>query len=211
MHSEIVVILDRSGSMTSIASDMEGGLNSFIEEQKNLDEDGAKLTLARFDAEYELVHDGIPLADAPHISLEPRGMTALLDAVGKTVSTVNSREHAEKVIVLIITDGLENSSREWKREAVKQLVGKCTADGWEFVYLGANVEAFDEAGGIGVSMRSTMNYTPDSASVKSAFAHTSMNIATTRSGGGPVSYSSTQRESTKRGEAEKAASRGEKR
>lgn len=211
MHSEIVVILDRSGSMASIASDMEGGLNKFIEEQKNLDEEGAKFTLARFDNMYELVHDGIPLADAPNISLEPRGMTALLDAVGKTVSTVNSREHAEKVIVLIITDGFENSSREWKREAVKQLVEKCTADGWDFVYLGANVEAFDEAGGIGVSMRSTLNYTPDSASVRSAFDSTSMNIASTRSGGGPISYTSTQRDTTKKGEAEKAANRGEKR
>ena len=203
---EIVVIMDRSGSMATCQSDMEGGLNSFLLDQKKINTDQSDtFTLAQFDTRYELVHDGIPLLDVPPIQLNPRGGTALLDAVGKTLATVRERRPKGDVIVMIVTDGEENASREWTAMLVKELVTKCESDGWQFVYLGANVDAFSESRAMGLGVNSTINYTQDKGSISQAFAATSENVRGARTMGTSVGYTISQREAIKPGEAENAA------
>lgn len=192
--SEIVVILDRSGSMESIQTDMEGGLNSFVAKQQALDVADIKFTLAQFDTEYELIHDGIPLADVPHIVLEPRGNTALLDAVGKTLSTVREREPDGRVIVIIVTDGEENSSTEWNLVGVKVLIEKCQCDDWEIIYLGANVDAFAAAGGMGVVGSTTVTFTSTSDSVELLWDITNDSVSQAVLTGADVSFTDEQRD-----------------
>ena len=115
-YTDITVILDRSGSMSTIKTDMEGGLNSFFAKQRELD-GLCKVSLHQFDDKYETVFENKDIADVPEVKLEPRGMTALLDAIGKTVnslglrlSELNESDRPGKVVVLIITDGFENHS-----------------------------------------------------------------------------------------------------
>lgn len=154
---EIIIVLDRSGSMTSIKRDMEGGLNQFIEDQKK--EPGeCKVTLTQFDSEYEIVFSGKPIQDVPPISLVPRGSTALHDALGRTIHDVVARHKAAEApkctLCLIITDGQENASREFSRDSVRKLVEERRAAGWEFVYLGANQDAFVAGHGLGIAKTS---------------------------------------------------------
>ncbi|MGB5812033.1 MAG: hypothetical protein WBG86_15970 [Polyangiales bacterium] len=197
---EIVIVVDRSGSMMDIAGDMAGGINKFIEEQKAVDDPGCRLTLAQFDSEYEMVHDGVPIEFVPPYTLHPRSTTALLDAVGKTVSAVRERR-PERAICVIVTDGMENASREWTSSAVKSLVECATKDGWEFVYLGADIDAFGEAGAIGVKQGTTANYGKDGRSVNAAFSDLSGKVGTSRLSGASVqSYTSAEREEIKPGE-----------
>lgn len=196
--SELVIILDRSGSMVDIRKEMEGGLNTFLTEQKLIDKDDCVYTLAQFDSQYELIHDGIKLADAPPVELVPRGMTSLFDAVGKTVTTVMERlvrdSSATKPVIMIVTDGKENNSIEWRAEPVKQLCEKCTTDGWQFLYLGADIDAFAGAAAFGISSNNTINFNKTGASVMNVMAATSANVANYRTGSGSVTYTASQRE-----------------
>lgn len=161
--SEIVVVLDKSGSMQSVRGDAIGGFNAFLGEQQAQPGCG-RLTLALFDSPgtYELVHCGTPLAEVPLLTEEtyvPSGMTALLDAIGRTVDEVGKRlaatpepDRPESVIVAILTDGEENSSQEYSRERVFEMIRvQREAYSWQFVYLGANQDAIAEAGKLGIS------------------------------------------------------------
>lgn len=155
---DLIVLLDRSGSMSSIKTDMEGGLDTLLKEQAQVP--GCRLTLVQFDNVVETVYNRLPLELVPMKPvLDPRGGTALLDAMGQTL-TEQAAHIAEgsKVMVVIITDGQENSSREWKREGVKALVNRLTERGWLFTYLGANVDAFAEASTLGISQDFAANY-----------------------------------------------------
>ena len=165
----IIIILDRSGSMASIKSDVEGGFDTFVADQRKEAKKKTTLTLVQFDSEaIETVYERKPLADVPKLVLEPRSMTPLLDAVGSTIA--KSREtHSKKTLVVIITDGMENASREYKKDAVKAAIEDARKKGWEFIYLGANVDAFAEAGQMGISAMAAAAYTPDSAGVKAMF------------------------------------------
>jgi uncharacterized protein YegL len=155
-HAEIVIVLDRSGSMGCIKSDMEGGLNEFIDKQKK--EPGeCSVTLTQFDDKYEVVFSGMPLCDVPKIEIVPRNCTALLDAVGRTVHAVVKRhsdtpeeKRPKRTLCVIITDGQENASQEFKLADVKALIEDQRAKGWEFVYFGANQDAFAEGGRMGI-------------------------------------------------------------
>ena len=117
--TDITMVIDRSGSMQSIRSDAEGGINSFIEQQKQ--EPGeANVTLVQFDADYEFVHSGVPIRQVPAFKLVPRGSTALLDAVGRAINETGARlaamdevQRPGLVVFVIVTDGEENSSREF--------------------------------------------------------------------------------------------------
>lgn len=208
---EIVVIMDRSGSMESVRSDMQGGLNNFVEEQQKIDGD-ATLTFARFDDRYEMVHEGVPIrsVEADELELSPRGMTALHDGVGKTLSTVwDNRRDAKvrngKVVVLIVTDGLENASTEWTKTGVKEKIEVCEANGWEIVYLGANVDAFSEGGQLGTTIGKSVGYDPTAASIAAMYTALNTSVSNFRSGDADgVVFTAAQRNSIKAGEGFRA-------
>lgn len=169
----IIIILDRSGSMASIKSDVEGGFDAFVADQRKNAKKKTALTLVQFDSEaIETVYERKPLADVPNLVLSPRGMTPLLDAVGSTLA--KSREtHSKKTLVVVITDGMENASHEYKKDAVKAAIEGARKEGWEFIYLGANVDAFAEAGQMGIPAAAAAAYTPNTAGVKAMYANAS--------------------------------------
>jgi uncharacterized protein YegL len=188
--TEIVVILDRSGSMIDLRKDMEGGLRAFLKSQKELktDELRANLTLVKFDDKYENVYDGAALEyiDVESIALEPRGGTALLDAMGKTINAVGDRlkdtkeeNRPSKVVVVIITDGLENSSREFSKDQVFKMVETQTnIYKWEFVYLGANQDAIQVAGQYGFVPNFSSTYVP--SKIGETYQYLSTNLSGVR-------------------------------
>jgi len=176
--TEIVFLLDRSGSMGGLESDTIGGFNAFIEKQRQLAGE-TLVTAVLFDDRYEILWNG---ANAQEVKLTDkeyyvRGCTALLDAVGKTILDVGHRlsqtcEDARpgKVIFVITTDGLENASREFTYKKVKELIKHqqekyC----WEFIFLGANIDAAKEADSIGISMDNAYNFESSKAGVENMY------------------------------------------
>jgi hypothetical protein len=183
--TDITIVVDRSGSMDSIKSDAEGGVNSFIAEQAK--ESGeALVTLLQFDTKYEFLYQGTPIQEVPQYELVPRGMTALLDAVGRAVNETSERlaEMAEKdrpglVIFVIMTDGLENSSKEFTKDQIKEMIERQQKEhDWHFTFLGANQDAFAEAGGMGINKVGSANYRMDK--VGKALEGTSRKVARMR-------------------------------
>lgn len=160
-YVHLVLVVDRSGSMFPMAEEASNGINQFLREQHQL-EGEATITLAQFNHEYELVHDFVPTKKAIRkpFKLVPRGCTALLDALGRTISsvgdalaTLEEENRPEKVIFLVCTDGEENASEEFTMEQVRNMIQhQETAYKWEFVYLGANVDAFTEANNLGINV-----------------------------------------------------------
>lgn len=180
--TELVLIVDRSGSMSKISSDAEGGLNAFLEEQRENTPGKVQVTLVEFDHEINTLHDGADIEDVKPYKLVPRGTTALLDAVGFTINKVGERlantreeERPGRVIVVVVTDGLENSSKEFKK---KDLLDKIEHQkekySWEFVYLGANQDAFAEGSSLGFN--ASANYVATSNGVRSMYASLSSSI-----------------------------------
>lgn len=196
----IAVILDRSGSMQMIQSDMEGGMNAFLKEQANVSGE-CQLFFSQFDTQYEVLTDFVDIKNAPYFHLEPRGMTALLDAMGRTITTVGERlaalpedERPAHVLVVIITDGLENSSHQWSREKVMELVKQQTDQyGWTFTYLGANQDAIAVAASYGIDASTTMDFAASSAGVANTYRSLSLNTTLLR-GGQSFGYSDEDRE-----------------
>jgi len=173
-HTEIIFLLDRSGSMGGLESDTIGGFNAFIEKQKQL-EGETIVTTVLFDDQYEVLWNGITARDVRLTERDyyVRGTTALLDVVGKTVLDVdhrlrNTNEQAQpsKVIFVITTDGLENASHEFTYEKIKQLISqKKKKDKWEFIFLGANIDEADEADKMGISVDSAFAFEATSEGV----------------------------------------------
>lgn len=177
--AEIVFILDRSGSMGSMAQEAISGFNAFLEDQKKLPGE-ARLTLVLFDHEYTLVYGGKdiksaePLCDHTYV---PRGCTALLDSIGRTIDDVGKRlnemaeeERPGKVLVAILTDGLENASSDFTKAKISEMISHQREKyAWEFVFLAANQDAISEAAKIGINANLSMNYCCDSAGYKGAF------------------------------------------
>lgn len=169
---ELVFILDRSGSMSGLEEDTIGGYNAMLEKQKK--EPGeAIITTVLFDDKYELLHDRINLRGIEPITDKEyyvRGSTALLDAVGKTINKIgNAQKHtmeeerAERVLFVITTDGMENASREFTYEKVRQMIEHQKSKyGWEFIFLGANIDAITTAERFGISKDRATNYNADS-------------------------------------------------
>jgi uncharacterized protein YegL len=156
--TDITMVIDRSGSMQSIRTDAEGGINSFIEQQKQ--EPGeANVTLVQFDTDYEFVHSGVPIRQVPAFKLVPRGSTALLDAVGRAINETGARLAATNeaqrpglVAFVIVTDGEENSSREFTRDQIRTMVEhQQSAYKWQFTFLAANQDAFAAGGSMGIA------------------------------------------------------------
>ena len=163
--THLYFLLDRSGSMQSIKSDTEGGFAAFIDEQRK--EPGeCRVTLAQFDDTYEVVYAGRPLSAVPPLDLQPRGTTALLDAMGRLITSAGDElaalpedERPGTVIVAIMTDGLENASREWTHPAIKALVEQQSRDySWQFQYMGADQDAIEVGTSLGVSAAASVTY-----------------------------------------------------
>lgn len=180
--TEIVCVLDGSGSMTSIINDMIGGFNTFLEDQKKL-EDECTITIAIFSSrgQYKLLHDNVDIKTVKPLTKTdwyPNGMTALYDAIGTTITNVslrhakNESEKPNKVLVNIITDGEENNSIEYNLDAIKALTKEKEKADWVFVYLGANQDSFSVGNSMGFSGGNTMNYTASAGG--SAFANSSL-------------------------------------
>lgn len=192
--TDITLVVDRSGSMQEIREDAQGGVNAFIKKQAT--EPGeALLTLVQFDTEYEIVHSGVPLDEVPEYELVPRGWTALLDAVGRAINETGKRlsdmDDADRpglVTFVITTDGLENSSKEFTKAQIKGMIEhqQETYD-WHFTFLGANQDAFAEAGGLGIRAASAAQYSPDK--IFAAYEASSEKLSRMREqkrAGGPV-------------------------
>ncbi|MDT5018364.1 MAG: hypothetical protein QOD39_4524 [Mycobacterium sp.] len=183
-RSLIAVLLDRSGSMESIKSDTEGGFNAFIAEQRKGAGD-VRVTLAQFDTEYEVVYANRPVRDVPRLALQPRGGTALYDSVGKLITSVGAelatlpdRERPGKVIVVVLTDGHENSSTEWTHDAVSTAIRRQEHDySWDFVFLGANIDAVAIGQQLGFAAEKSMTYAADGDGVGSAWASTTAYVS----------------------------------
>ena len=166
--TEIICIFDKSASMGGKESDVVGGFNTFLEGQKILKGE-AKLTLTLFDTKFQIIMSGVPLEEVPPLTeatYHTGGLTALVDAIGKTLDEVGARlaatdesERPEHVVVCIMTDGQENSSTEYTREQVKEKLRVQQEDyNWQIVYLGADQDAFTAADGYGIGRHSTMAY-----------------------------------------------------
>ncbi len=172
--THIICILDRSGSMSSIMDDSIGGFNTFLKQQRELPDD-ATITLALFDDKYELLYDNIDIKEVKDVTSSqwyPRGMTALYDAVCKTIHSDKAKiakmkksNRPNKVLVCVVTDGHENCSKENSLDDTKKLIGECEKNDWNFIYLAANQNAFDVGQGFGISGANTFTYTATSAGV----------------------------------------------
>lgn len=177
--TELVFILDRSGSMSGLERETINGFNSMINKLKSPTEE-TLVTTVLFDNEYEILHDGVdieklkPLTDKEYYV---RGMTALLDAVGTTISKivdvkkrVNREKEKEKVIFVITTDGYENASREFTLKKVKKMIEHQQEKyGWDFIFMGANMDAVGEAEKMGIPMDRAATYSYDTEGVDSTY------------------------------------------
>ncbi len=163
--SEVIVVLDRSGSMAGIASDMEGGFKTFLEKQKK-DAGECLVTIYQFDDKFETVMEGVDIKNVSGLTLHARGGTALNDAVGRTINLVGKRlaktseaERPESVIIMVITDGGENSSREYTAQQVAEMTKHQQEKyNWKFLYIGANQDAQAVGSTIGVAAVNSLSY-----------------------------------------------------
>jgi len=168
--TELVFILDRSGSMNGLESDTIGGFNGMLSKQKKEGEQ-VNVTTVLFDDEVEVIHDRFPISIIEPLTDEDyyvRGCTALLDAVGSSIKKVENVQKrlpeahkAGKIIFVITTDGLENSSVEYGYKDIKRMIEAKKECGWEFLFLGANIDAGKEAEKIGISRERSVTYEND--------------------------------------------------
>lgn len=188
--TELVFILDKSGSMSGLETDTIGGYNSMLAKQLAV-EGECRITTVLFDNNYELLHDRIDIQAVNPITekeYQIGGSTALLDAIGRTIHKIgNAQKHtaneyrAEKVMFVIITDGEENSSREYSAQSIKQMIERQKISyGWEFIFLGANIDAVETAGCFGISADRAQNYHADSEGVELNFLVMSEAVTTFR-------------------------------
>jgi Mg-chelatase subunit ChlD len=156
----IVVVLDKSGSMGSCRDEVTSGFNHFIEEQKKVP-GNASVSIVMFDTVYTTPVVNIPLERINVLdktNYTPYGNTALLDAVGRAIRDADVSAGDRQVVFVIVTDGQENSSHEFTRTRIKELITERQGKGWDFIFLGANQDAFSEAQGMGVPTANVANY-----------------------------------------------------
>jgi hypothetical protein len=208
-YTDLTMVLDRSGSMQSIKDDTIGGFDAFLSEQRRLPGRCA-VSLVQFDNEYEEVYTGRDITAVPGLTLVPRGSTAMLDAIGRAVNATGARlaalpedQRPGTVVVGIMTDGLENASREFTYPIVKALIEQQEqVYGWTFMYMGANQDAIEVGASLGVARERALTY--GGAKVAAAMGAYSASVGTLReavAAGAPVeqarrraAYSDEQRE-----------------
>jgi len=203
MKTDIHFVLDRSGSMWDILNDTIGGFNQFVSSQQDDPNGECYLNLYQFDHEYQIVYQNKNIKEVELLNKEtfqPRGNTALLDAIGRTISSIpykklennnienNNNENdndkgkdKDKIIFVILTDGEENSSKEFSYNTISKMIEEREKDGWEFVFLGANQDAIKTAGGLGIKQNSAMTYAQTPQNVRACFNSLSSAISRTRS------------------------------
>lgn len=175
-YTDINLLLDRSGSMELIRDDTIGGINQFVETQKQLP-GTATFSMFQFDDTFDVKIQNTPLNDVPTFTrndLVPRGWTALLDAMARTInhvgnrlSLLNEQDRPNKVLVAVVTDGQENDSKEFNKKQVFDMVNhQKTKYGWEFVYIGANQDAISVGQSMGIASGSCLNYEATSGGIK---------------------------------------------
>lgn len=177
--TEVVFILDRSGSMEGLEADTIGGFNSMLEKQKKV-EGEVLISTVLFDHETEVIHDRVPLAEVKNLTREEywtRGSTALLDAVGSSIKHIRKihkyareEDKPDKTLFVITTDGMENSSQHFDYNEIKKLVEAQKESGWEFIFLGANIDAIGTARHLGINAERAVNYHSDSIGTKAIFS-----------------------------------------
>jgi Mg-chelatase subunit ChlD len=184
----LTLVVDRSGSMSSIKEDMEGGIKTLLSEQAK-EEGTCLVTLAQFDNVYEVLADCVPVSELARYELVPRGSTALLDAIGRTIAMTHSRlahmdpqERPATVVFVVITDGQENASVEWSRMQVMDSVKARSAEGWHFTFLGANQDAIQEGGGLGVAAASSLTWEQSQSGAQGAMTGLSASVRRVRTG-----------------------------
>lgn len=209
MKTDITVVLDRSGSMEAIARDVVVGLNSFVRGQKRV-EGEAWYTLVQFDDEYEVVHFRAPIADVPPLTRRtyvPRGSTALLDAIGRTIIEIGTRidglapdQRPDQIVFAVATDGQENSSHAFTRQQIFELIrqrekaGAVAAPTWEFVFLAANQDAIAEGGQMGFDAARSVDFDADAGGVQAAMTLMHDKVAQKRRvGQAPMTFDASDR------------------
>ena len=200
--SEIVLVLDRSGSMESTKKDAEGGLREFIAKQKLVPGE-CNVTFYRFDNEIERVLDAVPIRsiEPQELALEPRGSTALLDAMAQAIDHVGERlsrtpeyNRPEKVYFVTITDGEENCSRNnTKNQVFDRITLQRDKYQWEFIYIGANQDAIATAAQIGIMPQYSMTYSGGLIGTVNAYNSLTNNMTRSRTGHGDATFSTTDR------------------
>lgn len=202
-YTHLAIVVDRSGSMQSIAHDVIGGLNTLLDAQRNDGE--VTVTITRFDQEYEVTHkmqDLRTLDKLPMDYLLPRGMTALNDAVGRTVVSVGESlrdlpedQRPSKVVFVILTDGQENASREFTKTQVADMVKHQRENySWEFMFMGCGEDSMLGGKDLQIDDGSSVNYAANSVSVRNLFSYAASNIASYRaSTSADLSFSEDQR------------------
>lgn len=187
MRTLVGVVLDRSGSMGKVLHDTIGGFNTFVENQRDAGNDQVYV-VTQFDTVYEVIQDGVDLDDVITLNTGnyvPRGGTALLDAMGQTIHAMDAiltnDKSIEQVILVVLTDGDENSSTEFTRDQVFKLITERSKKNWDFVFLGAGQDAIGEASKLGIS--NSVQYNSDSVGTTQAFNSISRSVSDYSGGG----------------------------
>lgn len=175
-YTHISLVLDRSGSIQSVKSDMEGALNKFIEDQQKLPGE-CTLSLYQFDDQIDVIYEFQDMLLSGKISITPRGYTSLHDAMARAIlgtqSYIENMEEdskPERVIVVTITDGLENSSKEFNSEKIKEMVGNLEKQNWQFIFLGADQDAVMTAESLGVKSANSLTFNKNVRGIAAASA-----------------------------------------
>jgi len=191
-YCHIVGIIDCSGSMVGLENDVIGGFNKFVDDQRKA-KGTATMSLIQFDDGYYSDFEFVNINDVPDLNRDtyiPRGMTALYDAIGKTINStgevlknMNENDRPDRVVVFIQTDGQENSSLEYNANSIKQMINKQEEMyNWSFVFLGANINAKSTANIIGIDKKMSMTFAANSKGTTSAFNSVSENLSAVRCG-----------------------------
>lgn len=188
-YTHISVILDRTGSMESIRNDVIGGFNAFLQDQKGLP-GKATLTLVQFDSQdpYEVIHRFAPIQNVSELTVNtyvPRASTPLLDAIGrgindleKCIADIEKADRPSKVVFVIITDGQENDSREFRKDQiVKMIKDKTDKDDWQFVFLSADLDSIDDAMSYGIQADAALLFKKDAKGTAAAWSSLSSNVS----------------------------------
>jgi hypothetical protein len=189
-YTHISFVLDRSGSMESVKDDTIGGFNHFLSEQKTV-AGKATITLVQFDDRYEYILKMTDIAVAKPLddkTFVPRGWTALFDAIGRCIdetgaalSKLPESDRPERVIFVILTDGMENASRQYNRESIEDRIShQRDVYKWQFVFLGANQDAISSATSIGIAAKASMTYAQTTVGTRDAYRALSARMKVSR-------------------------------
>lgn len=189
-YSHIAIVLDRSGSMSSIKDDTIGGFNSFLKSQKE-EEGEATFFLAQFDNEYQIIQDNVDIKNAKELTNEtfiPRGATALYDAIGRTINSVGKflsdlkeEERPSKVFFVVITDGMENSSFEFTSKNIKDMIEEQQNKySWKFIFIGSDINSINEANDLGFKKDFSLHFANNSKGTNALYSSMSRKMSVSR-------------------------------